>query len=374
MKEHINTVSFEQAASDQNGYWLSVDSLHNLDNDMFFSPFSKYTCQAGCKICYISEQIDRSAEIIHHYAPEVITSKHEDIWYYWFEKFHRVGYSDDIVFTKSKFPAIYNWIKANAGAFNYIMTDNAILRQHNELMHELKFAGIMDISISDSFLDLNPLLWDNIKKRLEELSDRYHIRQIKFLITRPNPQSRAIGKLMEWVDKKGLIYLVHHDFTDENNLKHEVKDANNVNDWVFCQNGQLYEIKKETLHLFNDRWFFSTQDATSKDSFWIMNNDDCLDMEKLLVKIIEGKQNIYAEMRQELQPTSALAEKFISYFELPSTYKINYQYNFIPKMLIRPEAKIINFLKHEGWLNTEHGLYKPSDCVKSIIEPLKQEK
>jgi hypothetical protein len=370
MTKQQNTASFEDTINDQNGYWLSIDSLHNVDQDMFFSPFSKYTCQAGCKICYISKQLDESAAVIHQHAPEEITAQQESVWYFWFDKFHQVGYADDIVFTRQHFPHIYDWIKKNAGQFKYIMTDNAILRQHNELMNELTFNGIMDISISDSFLDTNLLLWDNIKQRLIQLKSKYKIDQIKFLITKPGPHSRQIDKLIEWVNTEHLPYLIHHDFTDEHNLKHEVDNANNINDWVMCQKSRLFEIQKETLLLFNDRWFFSSQDATSREAFWVMTNEDSTNVEKLLTKMIEGKQINYTAMNEELEPSSDLAKKFKSYFQIPSTYKINHSYNFIPKMLISPDAKLVNFLQSQGWLNTEHGLYKPNETVTSIIEPI----
>jgi hypothetical protein len=374
MSKQTNSNRFETSINDQNGYWLCMDSLHNVNHDMFFSPFSRYTCQAGCKICYISKQLDDSAKVIHQYAPKKITTQQEEIWKFWFDKFHQIGYSDDIVFTRENFPHVYAWIKKNAKLFRYTMTDNAILRQHSELMNELDFNGIMDISISDSFLDLNPLLWENIKKKLEQLKSKYSIDQIKFLITKPGPYSRQIGKLIDWVSREKLSYLIHHNFTDEHNLKHEVDNANNVNDWVMCQNGRLFEIQKETLLLFNDRWFFSSQDATSRNAFWIMTADDFNNVEKLLTKMIEGKQVNYTAMGVELAPSSDLAKKFKSYFQIPSTYKINYNYNFIPKMLISPNAKLVNFLQSQGWLNTEHGLYKPNETVTSIIEPISQEK
>jgi len=364
-----NTVLFERSY-DLNYYWMTMDSLHNVDYDMFFSPFKKYTCQAGCKVCYISKQLDVSAAVMEQYAPLEITTAMEQTWQFWFDHFKEIGYNDDVFYIKSKFPNVYEWLKLNAGKFNYCMTDNAVLRQHDILLNELTFKSIMDIAISDSFLETSPNLWNKIAEILGELKSKYAIGQIKFIITRPGPQNNAISQLIEWVDKEGLVYLVHHDFTDENNLKHEVPKAFNYNDWVICQDNRLFEIQKETIHLFNDRWFFSTQDATSRDPFWIMSEGDN-NPEELLYKIIEGKQQNYANMNTALQPVGILAKKFKKYFSVPSTYKLNKNYNFIPHLLLSKDSLFVKKLTQQGWINTEYGLYKPSAGVISIIEPLK---
>jgi hypothetical protein len=370
MTKRENTVSFERATYDLNGYWLHLDSLHNLDQDMFFSPFKKYTCQAGCKVCYISKELDKSAAIIHEYAPVEITPAQEEIWNFWFSNFNEVGYSDDLVFVQRNFPAVYAWLKTNAIKFKYCMTDNSILRQHDLLINDIEFAGIMDIAISDQFLDTQPHMWKIIEQKLEELADKYYITQIKFLITRPGPYTRPIAKLIEWVENKKIAHLVHHDFTDEQNLKHKIATATNFNDWVMCQKGRLYEIQKETVQLFGDRWFFSSQDATSREPFWIMNNDNNQDMEELMYRMFEGKQHNYKNMFDSLEVDTTLSSKFKNYFSLVGTYSINRHYNFIPKMLLSTDSKFFENLVSNGWLNTENGLFKPtSDRVTSIIEP-----
>lgn len=365
-----NHVLFERCY-DQNQYWLMMDSLHNVDYDMFFSPFKKYTCQAGCKICYISKQLDQSAAVMTEYAPVTITPEMEAMWAYWFDQFSEVGYNDDLFYVKDKFPLVFTWLQDNASRFKYCMTDNAILRQHNILMNEINFAGIMDIAISDSFLEKSPGLWNKIAVKLGELKTKYTIGQIKFIITRPGPQDSNISELINWVDNEQMMYLVHHDFTDEQNLKHQVPKAFNYNDWVICQNERLFEIQKETVHLFNDRWFFSTQDATSRQPFWVMTEADCTNSEELLYRMFKGKQANYSLMFNELQPETVLAKKFKNYFSIPSTYKVNKNYNFIPKVFLNVESKFVNTLLKSGWINTEHGLYKPgtTDLV-SIIEPV----
>lgn len=371
-----NKVLFERTAYDLNRYWLTQDGLHNLDYDLFFSPFQKYTCQAGCKVCYISKELDESAKVIRQYAPVRINAEQEAVWNYWFSKFDRVGHSDDLRYIKLNFPHIHEWLKVNSNKFRYCMTDNAILRQHEILLEEMNFAGIMDISISDQFLDTSPTMWGNVRIRLEELTQKYKIDQIKFLITKPGPQDNTIAELIKWVDGQGLAYLVHYDFTDESNLKHEVVNAVNYNDWVMCQNGRLYEIQKETVQLFGDRWFFSSQDATSRSPFWIMDTDNARSLETLMYNMFLGKQENYGNMAKSLVPDSMLAEQFSAYFKIPATYKVNQDFNFIPFMLINSHSKFVSSLVAQGWLNTAQGLYKPNEngTVTSIIVPITQAK
>ena len=367
-----NMVLFERSAYDLNNYWLTQDALHNLDYDMFFSPFKKYTCQSGCKVCYISKELDDSAQVMTQYAPIEITLEQENNWNFWFDKFDKVGYSDDLRYIKLNFPIVYKWLVNNSNKFRYCMTDNAILRQHSILLNEMDFEAIMDISISDQFLDTSPTMWGNIRNRLEELSQKYQIDQIKFLITKPGPQDGTISSLIDWVDKKGLQYLIHHDFTDENNLKHEVSNATNYNDWVVCQNGRLYEIQKETVQLFGDRWFFSSQDATAREPFWIMDSKDNENLEKLMIQIFSGKQTNYHNMEQTLLPITTLSTQFKAYFKLPNTYKVNNNFNFVPYMLLNSSSRFVTSLLLQGWINIPQGLYKPNanDTVISIIEPV----
>jgi hypothetical protein len=369
-----NTVLFERASYDLNRYWLELDSLHNVDYDMFFSPFQKYTCQAGCKICYISKQLDESVKVMSKYAPVEITPEKEAQWQFWFDQFDEVGYSDDLKYTKDTFPVVYEWLKKNAHKFKYCMTDNAILRQHDILMNELTFDSLMDISISDHFLDTHPDMWNKVHTRLKELSSKYKIGQIKFIVTKGGAYSDSIINLRNWIDENNMFYLIHHNFTDEENLKHEVPKAFNYNDWTHCQEGRLFEIQKETVHLFDDRWFFSTQDATSRTSFWIMDETNNTSLDEFLVRIIEGKQNNYADMEQDLENRNLLSGQFKSYFKIPSTYTVNKDFNFIPYMLLSPKSRFVRGLQAQGWINTQYGLYKPGkEQVVPIIQPIKGE-
>jgi len=367
-----NTVLFERATYDLNRYWLQSDGLHNVDYDMFFSPFKKYTCQAGCKICYISKQLDESEKVMEQYAPVEITPRDEEIWQFWFDQFDEIGYSDDLKYTKEKFPTVYEWLKKNAYKFKYCMTDNAILRQHNILMNELTFDSIMDISISDHFLDSHPDMWNKVHTRLQELVGKYKISQIKFIITHGGEYSESIKALRQWIDDNNLQYLIHHNFNDEQNLKHNVPKAFNYNDWTHCQDGRLFEIQKETVHLFNDRWFFSTQDATSRLPFWTMDTANYSNVEEFLKHIMLGKQHNYSNMARELKPKDVLSTQFNMYFKIPSTYKINEDYNYIPYMLLNSNSKFFKHLQSTGWVNTEYGLFKPKDnsnIVIPIIQP-----
>lgn len=368
-----NTVLFERATYDLNRYWLEVDGLHNTDYDMFFSPFRKYTCQAGCKICYISKQLDESVKVMDQYAPIDITAEQEAVWRYWFGMFDEVGYSDDLKYTKENFPNVFDWLKRNASLFKYCMTDNAILRQHDILINELSFDSIMDISISDQFLDTHPDLWNKVHSRLLELKDKYTIGQIKFIITRAGAYSPSIVALRDFIDKNDLQYLVHHNFNDEKNLKHEAPKAFNYNDWTHCQDGRLFEIQKETVHLFNDRWFFSTQDATSRMPFWIMDQTNNNDLELFLSNIMLGKQANYSSMADEMKPVTVLSKQFQRYFKIPQSYQVNQDYNFIPYMLLNFNSRLVKNLLSKNWINTQYGLFKPGkdDSVVPIIEPRK---
>jgi hypothetical protein len=209
-------------------------------------------------------------------------------------------------------------------------------------------------------------MWNKVHTRLKELSSKYKIGQIKFIVTKGGAYSDSIINLRNWIDENNMFYLIHHNFTDEENLKHEVPKAFNYNDWTHCQEGRLFEIQKETVHLFDDRWFFSTQDATSRTSFWIMDETNNTSLDEFLVRIIEGKQNNYADMEQDLENRNLLSGQFKSYFKIPSTYTV------IPYMLLNPKSRFVRGLQAQGWINTQYGLYKPGkEQVVPIIQPIK---
>ena len=362
MSKPENTISFLDTSYSE--YWLSMDSLHNIDHDMFFSPFKKYTCQAGCKICYISEQLDISERVMAKYAPFEITPQKEAMWDFWFDKFDEIGYNDDLVYVKNKFPIIFEWIIKNAHKFKYCMTDNAILRQHELLMHEVLFSGIMDISISDKFLNTSSTLLDMITLRLADLISRYKIGQLKFIIT--DASVDIFDDLIHWAKSNSVPYFIHNNFTDVTNSNNS--PITNYNDWTLYQHGRLYEIKKETLHLFDDGWFFSTQDATSDEPFWTMSAETNRSLSMLLCQILVGKQQEYLKFSKTLLPMDSMSTNFKNYFLHATEYVINSDYNYIPYMLVNRTSKFINKLLEIGWINTQYGIYKPdSGNIISIL-------
>ncbi len=371
LKPETHTL-FSRSNYDLNKYWLTQDSLHNVDYDMFWSPFSIYTCQAGCKVCYISKELDESAKTLLTQSEPVISKELEDYWFTWFSYFKEVGFSDDLKFISLNFPNTYAWIKNNAFRFSYCLTDNALLRQYDLLVNDIRFTSIKDISLSDSFLCL-PGMLEKVLDRITGLNKIFLIKQIKLIITNPEIKPE-VKTLISLIDELNLNHLIHYDFKDELNLRYTVGKALNYNDWTFSQNKKLFEIKKETVQLFGTTWYFSSQDATLGNWFWKSKELE-VEPEKLLVNILLGKIRLYKELSKIITPKDTLSVQFKSYFELPSTYKVNLDFNFIPHMIISNKAQIVTALLSNGWIQTDLGLYKDTgNSVTSIIEPLKENK
>ena len=104
---------------DHNYYLLAEDALRCISYDFYFSPTYKYYCGAGCKVCYIRENL---TEGVNHYAksiPEEITQADTDYWYSIFKNFYSIRTDDDLRYLKKHHNHVYQWYVENASVFEF---------------------------------------------------------------------------------------------------------------------------------------------------------------------------------------------------------------------------------------------------------------
>lgn len=349
-----------ELASDLSLYWLGQDCLCPVNYDIYFSLGTRYYCDAGCKICYIDKNFKHLKSNLPTYFPE-ITAKHEQFWQDAFSNFMVVSTADDMMFLKLNYPKQFQWYQAHAKDMEYSFTDNAIFRTAR-MVKDIQFKNTASISISSKFA--GSVNQQKLFDALSRIHDVSPIKKIKFVDC---GDMGSLRPFIEYAESAGMRIMVHHDFAAERRvLEHEWAEEQNT--WVDSTELGLVQIQREAPHLFYDRFYFSSDDASDIDeeSWWIVDDiSKPFDKELLLVKLIEGKQRRYLKWINQTKN-----QKFQDYFKLTDTYRVNENYNFIPGIMLAPYTRYCNSLLESGWLKTQHGLFKPTEggVVVPIIE------
>lgn len=341
------TEDFEKAGN-LHEYWLTQDALHPVNYDVYFSLGTRYYCAAGCKICYIDKNFKSIKPNLNTYFPK-ITQKHEDMWQEVFSHFLVVRTNDDMLFLKLNYPDAYRWYQENAHNLEYCFTDNAIFRTA-KILDTIKFKALANISISSSFLKaVNP---NKLMDALERLNDKSPILKLKFI---DDGYPELFAPYIELANKHNMDNIVHHNFLgDREVLEHEW--AQEQTTWVDSDEQGLMQIYRESVHLYFDRWYYSSDDASdlNEEAFHQVEGD--FDREAFLTDLLLGKQKAYKKWASRTKNP-----KFRDYFNLVDEYNINSNFNFIPGLMIPPYSKYCYKLLENGWVKTKYGLVKPND-------------
>jgi hypothetical protein len=128
-------------------YWMREDALRSLDYDLYFSLGTRYYCDAGCKVCYIRENLNETKHLDNF--PDDLETLHET-WFNFFEYFGVVRTNDDLYYLKHHYPKQYEWYKKYGKHFELGITDNAIFRTLQ--LDDIQLQSIGDISVSTDFV------------------------------------------------------------------------------------------------------------------------------------------------------------------------------------------------------------------------------
>jgi hypothetical protein len=351
------TSNFETAENLEE-YWLAEDCLCPINYDIYFSLGTRYYCDAGCHVCYIDKNFKKLKPNLSSYFPK-ITTKQEHFWQDVFSNFMVVATADDMMFLKMTYPQQYQWFQAHANTMEYSFTDNAIMRTAR-LVKEIKFKNIASISISSVFASkVNP---DKLISAIYKIHEVSPIKKIKFVDC---GNMESLLPFIEIAEKNNMANIVHHDFSAPRTiLDHEWADEQNT--WVDSTDEGLVQIHREAPHLFFDRFYYSSDDASdiSEEPFWILDNIDQYNRELFLAKLIQGKQVRYNKWINKTKNP-----KFQDYFKTTANYKINDDFNFIPGFMLKPYTRYCQSLLDSGWIKCQYGLVKPNQgSIRSIIE------
>jgi hypothetical protein len=324
-------------------YWIKEDALRSLDYDLYFSLGTRYYCDAGCKVCYIEDNLKKTKSL-DNFNNDL--TKMEPIWLDLFNYFGVIRTNDDLYYLKHKFPNEYKWYQEHGNMFELCMTDNSIFRTLQ--LDDIKLAGIGDISVSTDFIKQVGV--DKVLTAIKELYNRYGVKKIKY-IDCGHPE--LFKDIIEWNSKLGLHNCVHHDFrtTERNILNHEWAEYQNT--WVINDSSGLMQIHRESLHLYYDRFYFSSDDASDINIEPFHYIKDALDIGQFIADMLKGKQVKYTSWKNR-----PINKKFRDYYKETLNYKINDLFNFIPVVMFPRSARFFYRLEEDGWKQTPYGLFK----------------
>ena len=338
-------------------YWLKEDALRSLDYDLYFSLGKRYYCGAGCKVCYIAENFEQTKNMDLY--PDDL-EKHHKNWFTFFEYFGTIRTNDDLYDMKFKHPKQFEWYLKYGENFELCITDNAIFRLLK--LPEVKLKTVGDISISTDFLMQAGV--ERVLKSVKELYHRYGIQKIKY-IDCGNPE--VFADVIKWANELELHNCVHHDFrtTHREILNHAWAEYQNT--WVTNEDGNLLQIYRESVHLYYDRFYYSSDDASDirKACFYIFEDD--IDINEFIYGLVTGKQKIYHGAKDR-----NVGQKFIDYYNSTQEFKVNKNFNFIPRYMFPPTSKFFYEMEKLGWQQTKYGLYiNDGNELKPLLERVK---
>ncbi len=341
-------------------YFLKEDALRCVSYDFYFSPTYKYYCNAGCKVCYIKDNLEYGKLFYHLNVPDKITEADTEYWYSIFKNFYSVRTDDDFRYLKLNFPQIYRWYKEHGHNFEFGMTDNSIIGHKNILLNDIDLKGIADITISEEFL--NSVNKEKFFSTIRDYASKYSIGHVKIIRTTPEyNHPPIINEVIDFLVKYNVVFSVHQDFRTNEVNRYDIDKFDNQNCYVISDENRRYQIHRSSVHLFNDRYYFSYDDASSySDMPFHYDTKITFNPKNFLYDVIKGKLQYYKEAINDMKPWNSTAEKFLDYFKTTQEFKLNYDYNFIPEFMLSSNTKFASTLIEYGFRKTKVGLYLPN--------------
>jgi len=337
---------------DLSRYWIAEDALRSLDHDLYFSLGTRYHCDAGCHVCYIKDNLAQTGKIASSLFPN---NFHNDMWKNVFEYFGSIRTNDDMHYMKHHLPKQWEWYQENGSNMELCITDNAIFRIQNL---DLKIKTLGDVSLSTEFLEKVGV--EKVVDTLLDLQEKFGILKIKY-IDCGNPD--IFEQIIKFTADNDLHSCVHHDFRTDERMLVDDKYTEYQNTWVINDNQGLMQIYRESLHLYYDGFYFSSDDASKiwQNPFYVIN--DKFNPTELMAKMIIAKQEQYKEWKNRV-----INKKFRDYYNTTQEFKVNEHFNYIPVTMFPRSSTFFYRLEKDGWVRTNLGMIKPTEEVVSLIE------
>jgi hypothetical protein len=346
-------------------YFIKHDGLNNVQNEVIFSLLKRYSCFAGCKVCYTQKDFERALPEFNKFVPNKIDPEMEKQWFEVFDYFYCVSNIDDIFWMKHNQPHLYAWYLEHGNMFQWgNMTDNNFIRSQPLFVNEFdSTTKIYEISFSSKWLEQVDL--DDIIQKLDILNKRNGVNKIKFIFDSSDDyQLSNVKRLFDWTYEQGINEhnCSHHNFLGKQKTLQSGKTIPEQAEFLVSSDGVLYNILKESDYLQYDGFFLTLQqsiDVNTKPYYTFTS----FDYHAHLYSMMQGKIKVYNDWSTKynngLINHNEGLDKHFAYFEWVSkNVKVNANYNYIPIDIMRPNSRYYNKLTEKNWQATELGLIK----------------
>ncbi len=367
----LDTPEFEQSSNFKE-FFLKDDALCNIESELVFSIFERYTCKADCKMCYVMDEWVEDEVFKNKFVPPHIPAEVEARILQTFEYFDVISTMDDLYYIKNTYPHLYEFYKRNSHLMSSTaMTDMAFIQQHKLIMEEMNFQMIYEISFSDRFLNSSKgKMVDKVLERLVTMHEKCPIQKLKFIMCDAQEDSAeedsAVQKIMSWGREQEIFIDVHDDITQGQNKRYELKDAHQeTNHLQDADDSYVYQILSEVTYLQYTSMFLTISQTIGENSvpFFDVMSGDNFDSNTFLVKMLHAKMDTYVyylkKIKTSCERITGNRNKYFDYFTYVSENVIvNSDFSFIPRFMLKPFAMFYERLTEDGFVDTPYGLIR----------------
>lgn len=347
-------------------FFLKYDAIQNITSELVVSLQRKYKCNAGCDMCYLKDTWLSDEAIAQQYATPILTSEVEASILSLFSSFSVITTIDDLHSFKQYRPDLYDFYLRNAHLMSSTaMSDVAFIQQYPLLMDEIKFNSIYEISFSDAFLQKNSgKLVGKLVTKLDALNKRSPITKLKIIMTLDTDEATAeIKQLTDWANGVDIPTVVHDDITKNRlNATVDILSATVQDNTFFPYDHLPMQVLSEVVHLQYTDLYLTMVDGSSEQDppFFNIITDGLDNMADMLYRMIDSK--LWTYRRYVNKMSGGCANKLRDYYVyITSSVIPERQFNFIPQLLLPSWTNMYTTLKQQGFIETVHGLYKPSE-------------
>ena len=330
-------------------FFLQRDSIRNLDNEIAFTINPKYKCTINCDICFVKNWITHE-DFLEKFSNLTYSNEWKNMLFKSFQYFNEITTFDDLLYLKKFMSNQYSFYKENAQLFSVAsFTDNGVFLLSDIILSELNFKEIYEMSFSSSFIVEK---YKDIIIEITKILEKYDIRYIKIIKQKGMTKNELCiyKKFLNFIKKQNIKTVVMKDiFTgwDENS---ENRCA------VYSEKDSFFQLLNGPLYLAYDKFYIDFKDhvyGTSPFEVSTLSNF-CNNMTSVIPALLDVKIAKYREQAKKIKDKNTRFFKYFSIIE--QSLKVNYDYNFIPFILLRDHSKwLIDFVKKD-WELTEIGL------------------
>jgi len=331
-------------------FFLQRDSIRNLDNEIAFTINPQYKCAINCNICFVKDWIKHD-EFLKRNSNLEYSNEWKDKVFKSFQYFNEITTFDDFLYLKKFMPNQYSFYKENAHAFSMAsFTDNGIFLLSDIILSELHFKEIYEMSFSSVFINQN---CDKIIEVLEKLIKKYKIRYVKIIEQKSMTKEERIiyKKFLRFIYKQKARIVIMQDVLTgwEENKRNRCA--------IYAENGNMFHLLNGPLYLAYDHIYMDFKDHIKESSpYQICSLDSfCENIMGVIPALLEAKISKYRDQAKMIKNKNT---RFFKYFtEVGETLKVNYDYNYIPFVLLRNDAKwLLKIIEKNEWELTDIGL------------------